>query len=55
MNTATVAYVRVSTAGQERSGLGLEAQRAAIQDFADREGLILEEWFTEAESGKGRR
>jgi DNA invertase Pin-like site-specific DNA recombinase len=34
-----VAYVRVSTAAQGRSGLGLEAQRAAIKDFADREGI----------------
>src|SRR5690349_16000285 len=48
-----VAYVRVSTASQGRSGLGLEAQRTAIQDFADREGITVEEWFTEAESGSG--
>lgn len=48
-----VAYVRVSTAAQGRSGLGLEAQRAAIKDFADREGITVEEWFTEAESGSG--
>lgn len=48
-----VAYVRVSTAAQGRSGLGLEAQRSAIKDFADREGIEVEEWFTEAESGSG--
>src|ERR1700737_2925022 len=48
-----VAYVRVSTAAQGRSGLGLEAQRAAIKDFAEREGIEVEEWFTEAESGSG--
>jgi len=48
-----VAYVRVSTAAQGRSGLGLEAQRAAIKDFADREGIDVLDWFTEAESGAG--
>jgi DNA invertase Pin-like site-specific DNA recombinase len=53
MSIATVAYVRVSTAGQERSGPGLDAQRAAIEDFAAREGLSVEEWFMEAESGSG--
>jgi DNA invertase Pin-like site-specific DNA recombinase len=50
---SAVAYVRVSTSGQERSGLGLEAQRAAIIEFAKREGLSIREWFSEAESGKG--
>src|SRR5579863_4497489 len=48
-----VAYVRVSTAAQGRSGLGLEAQRAAIKDFAEREGIEVLDWFTEAESGAG--
>jgi len=48
-----VAYVRVSTSAQERSGLGLEAQRAAIEEFAEREGLTVRQWFTEAESGSG--
>jgi DNA invertase Pin-like site-specific DNA recombinase len=48
-----VAYVRVSTSAQERSGLGLEAQRAAIEEFAEREGLTVRQWFTEAESGTG--
>ncbi|HEX5461070.1 MAG TPA: recombinase family protein [Steroidobacteraceae bacterium] len=48
-----VGYVRVSTTAQERSGLGLEAQRQAIADFAEREGLTVRQWFTEAESGAG--
>jgi DNA invertase Pin-like site-specific DNA recombinase len=48
-----VGYVRVSTSGQERSGLGLEAQRQAVSDFAEREGLVINHWFTEAESGAG--
>lgn len=47
-----VAYYRVSTQGQGRSGLGLEAQRKAVQDYLDggRWSLIGE--FTEVESGK---
>lgn len=48
-----VGYVRVSTSGQARSGLGLEAQKQAIEDFAEREGLSVQHWFTEAESGSG--
>jgi DNA invertase Pin-like site-specific DNA recombinase len=48
-----VGYVRVSTSGQARSGLGLEAQRKAIEDFAQREGFTINHWFTEAESGAG--
>jgi len=48
-----IGYVRVSTSSQERSGLGLEAQRQAIEDFAEREGLVVNQWFTEAESGAG--
>lgn len=48
-----IAYVRVSTSGQKRSGLGLEAQRAAILEFGEREGVTIREWFTEAESGSG--
>lgn len=53
MSTNAIAYVRVSTTAQERSGLGLEAQRSAISDFAEREGFTIQDWFTEAESGKG--
>jgi DNA invertase Pin-like site-specific DNA recombinase len=48
-----VGYVRVSTSGQARSGLGLEAQRAAIEGFAEAEGFQVRHWFTEAESGAG--
>ncbi len=51
MKTA-VAYTRVSTAEQGRSGLGLEAQRAAIEAFAAREGIAISGWFSEAQSGK---
>lgn len=48
-----VAYLRVSTAKQQRSGLGLEAQREAIHLFAEREGFALVDAFEEIETGKG--
>jgi len=48
-----VAYLRVSTARQGRSGLGLEAQRAAITRFADAEGFTIIAEHVEVESGKG--
>lgn len=47
-----IAYLRVSSAEQGRSGLGLEAQRASIEAFATREGITILEWFTEIQSGK---
>src|SRR5262245_1721096 len=47
-----IAYYRVSTAAQGRSGLGLEAQRDAVRGFCKgRECSILGE-YTEVESGK---
>ena len=48
-----VAYYRVSTAGQGRSGLGLEAQRAAVQAFARTEDLEIIAEYTEIETAKG--
>src|ERR687889_1002084 len=47
-----VSYLRVSTDRQGRSGLGLEAQRKAVEDFLNggRWKLIAE--FVEVESGK---
>jgi DNA invertase Pin-like site-specific DNA recombinase len=48
-----VAYLRVSTQRQQRSGLGIEAQRAAIARFAEAEGLTIIKEFVEAETGKG--
>jgi DNA invertase Pin-like site-specific DNA recombinase len=52
MQTA-IAYVRVSTGKQAKSGLGLEAQNAALARFAEAEGYRLVETFTEVETGKG--
>jgi DNA invertase Pin-like site-specific DNA recombinase len=46
-----VAYYRVSTARQGRSGLGLEAQRAAVLTFINGNAELVAE-FTEVESGK---
>jgi DNA invertase Pin-like site-specific DNA recombinase len=48
-----VAYARVSTTRQGKSGLGLEAQATAINEFARREGFRLVEKFVEVETGKG--
>ncbi len=47
-----VAYERVSTARQGRSGLGLQAQRKAIDDFAAVRGAEVVARFTEVESGR---
>jgi DNA invertase Pin-like site-specific DNA recombinase len=50
--TLWVCYYRVSTQRQGQSGLGLEAQQAAVGQFIrERGGTILGE-FTETESGK---
>ena len=49
-----VAYLRVSTDRQGRSGLGLEAQREAIGRFARDQGLDLVEERVEVEGGKGQ-
>jgi DNA invertase Pin-like site-specific DNA recombinase len=48
-----VAYYRVSTARQGRSGLGLEAQREAVGRFAAAEGFEIAQEFVEVETGKG--
>src|SRR5258706_6533533 len=50
---AAIAYTRVSTAQQGKSGLGLEAQQAALARFAEAEGYSLIQTFEEVESGKG--
>jgi hypothetical protein len=47
-----VAYYRVSTQRQGRSGLGLEAQQTAVRDFLDGGDWRLVAEVTEVESGK---
>ena len=48
-----VAYIRVSTDKQGKSGLGIEAQRAAIARFVEAEGCELLATYEEVETGKG--
>jgi len=47
-----VAYYRVSTPGQGRSGLGLEAQEFAAKEHVSRTGGRIIKAFKEVESGK---
>jgi DNA invertase Pin-like site-specific DNA recombinase len=53
MRRTIIPYYRVSTQRQGKSGLGLEAQRTAIEHFADTEKLTITDEFVEIESGKG--
>ena len=48
-----VSYIRVSTSGRGKSGLGIEAQRAAVARFADAEGFEIVAEHVEIETGKG--
>ncbi|WP_309242784.1 recombinase family protein [Lichenibacterium dinghuense] len=48
-----VAYLRVSTDRQGRSGLGLDAQRVAVLAFAEANGLDVVAEHVEVETGKG--
>lgn len=47
-----VAYYRVSTDRQGRSGLGLDAQKNAVEAFCNQSGGVLRAEFTEVQSGK---
>ena len=46
-----IAYYRVSTDRQGRSGLGLEAQTASVRDYVTSQGELISE-YTEVETGK---
>ena len=48
-----VAYYRVSTQRQGRSGLGIEAQGSTVELFAETEGITIIGEFVEVETGKG--
>ncbi|AMA59446.1 recombinase family protein [Bradyrhizobium sp. CCGE-LA001] len=48
-----VSYIRVSKPKQGRSGLGLEAQQAAIRSFCAQHGYSIEAEYREIETGKG--
>ena len=53
MSNKTFFYIRVSTMQQGRSGLGIEAQRQALQHFSQAEGIDVLGEYVEVESGKG--
>ena len=53
MPAPIIAYYRVSTQAQGRSGLGLEAQRKAVEQFATTEAMHVVHDFIEVETGKG--
>ncbi|MEP9388000.1 recombinase family protein [Mesorhizobium sp. KR9-304] len=53
MSQCAIAYYRVSTQRQGRSGLGIEAQRACVEHFANAEGFQLIGEYVEVETGKG--
>jgi hypothetical protein len=52
MGDSFVSYLRVSTDKQERSGLGIEAQRAALASYLGGFGAAPLAEFVEVESGK---
>jgi DNA invertase Pin-like site-specific DNA recombinase len=52
MAAEIIGYLRVSTAKQGESGLGLEGQRAAVEAYARQSGNRVAGWYTEVESGK---
>src|SRR3954463_13096715 len=53
MSRPAVAYLRVSSEQQGRSGLGLDAQRQAVGRFAAEHGFAIVEAFEEVETGRG--
>ena len=50
--TTFIAYLRVSTVRQGESGLGLDAQRAAVETFARQHGGVIAATYIEVERGK---
>lgn len=52
MPAKLIAYHRVSTKQQGRSGLGLEAQQAAVRDYAAAHGGTIIAAYTEVETGR---
>ena len=50
-----IAYYRVSTEQQGRSGLSLEAQQKAVADFVEANGWMLAEEFVEIRSSRSNQ
>lgn len=53
--TSAIGYCRVSTDKQGERGYGLEAQRAAIEEEAERRGWTLTHVYVDVASGKSTR
>lgn len=53
--TNAIAYYRVSTQRQNDSGLGLDAQRQAVEQYAKRACLTIADSYTEVETGTNKR
>jgi DNA invertase Pin-like site-specific DNA recombinase len=51
--TQIVTYARVSTARQGKTGLGLDAQKAAMAAFVQAHGMTIAAEYVEVETGKG--
>jgi DNA invertase Pin-like site-specific DNA recombinase len=49
-----IGYLRVSTREQGRSGLGLAAQRHAIETFSAKEGFFVKSWHQDIQTGAGK-
>jgi len=47
-----ITYYRISTERQGQSGLGLDAQKQAVKDFAARNDYVVIDEYVEVESGK---
>lgn len=45
-------YVRVSSKEQREEGYSLPAQRKLLEDYAEKQGFAVVEWFEEAETAK---
>lgn len=55
MTTKAVTYYRVSREKQAQSGLGLEAQAAAVTAFVSQRGLEVVAQYTEVETGTSKK